>query len=193
MRDAKLVVIDQNTVFVYNQMLEVGNGRNYLVPTSLLGRIETIHLSIVILDQTVTIEMMIIEIETTGKKVGALIMIGTDTIVTIMMVMIIGMDMTEMSTTIENHDVAIVICPRFYTMTGTIRPMETGVVVQVDDMNMMSGTGRHDIAVATMNQMMKVVEENGSEAKITVVAERKRRGVIVVAARDHLAAHLSKV
>jgi hypothetical protein len=152
-----------------------------------------IHSSIVILDLTVTIAMMNIVLEIIGMKVDTVIMIGTDTTVIIMMLIIIGMDMIETTTTIENPAVAIVMCRRLITMTGTIRPMEAGVVVQVDVTNRMKGIGHHDAATTTMNLTMKVVEENETEAKIRVVAERKRRGVIVVLARGHLAAHLSEV
>lgn len=187
------MVIDQNTAFVHSQMLEVYSGRHSQVLVYLRRPVATIHLSIVILDQTVIIEMMIIDIETTGMKVGTMIMIGTDTIVIIMMSMIIDMDMTEITTIIENPGAAIVMCHRLITMIGTILPTEAGVVVQVDVMNRMNGIGHHDVATTTMNLTMKVAEENGTEAKIRVVAERKTRGVIGVAARGRLAAHRSEM
>ena len=180
-------------MFVRNRMLEGYRGRRYRVPMYLRRPVATIHLSIAILGQMVIIAMMIIDTGITETKEDTMITIGTGTIVIIMMVMIIGTDMTVILTIIGKGkpDVAIVMCHRFITVIETIRPTEAEVVVQVDDMSMMRWIGRHDVTKRTMNLTVKVVDESGLEARIGAVVEKKRRGVIVVTARAHRAARLS--
>ena len=182
--DVELVAIDQNTVFAQNRMSEAHRGCHYRVSVYLLLQVETIHLLIVILDLTTTIEMMIIDIETTGMKVVEMITIGAEAIVIIMVVMITDMDPTAILSIPGSVDAAM--SRHIITMIETVRHMEVGVAAQVIDGSRMSGIGHRVDTIKKTSRTMMVVEENVVEATIGVVAEGKRRSGTVVAALDHL-------
>lgn len=131
---------------------------------------------------------MIIDIETTEMKVGAMITIGTATIA--MTERTIDMDTTEMLIITEIAGAVIATLHRLGTMIETFRLMEVGVVVQVDDGSRKNGIGRHDDTTTT-NQTTRIAGENGIEARIKIAEERKIRGGIAVIALDHLVVHHS--
>ena len=126
---------------------------------------------------------------TVGMKVGAMITIGTDTID--MTAKIVDMDTTVMLIITENIHVVIAMYHRLVTTIETIRHMEAGAAIQVDDGRKKSGTGRHDDTTSTINLTMRIVGENVTGVKIRVVEERKIRDITVVTALDHRVANLS--
>ena len=129
------------------------------------------------------IAMMIIVLENTGMKGGVMITIGIDTIA--MMVIIIAMDMTVVANTTETTGVVITTYHLLGTIVETILPMGPGITVRADDGRMKSGTGRHDDTMLTIYLVVKIVEENGTEATIRAAAEKKMLDVTAVTVPDH--------